>query len=101
VVGKRYRRAIRLWLQAEANWEILDGENPGLDLLDLPPDRLLNYVYVYTLKTFTKEDERMMWETQLDAPFPWEAKNKASDWQTDDDNSFMEAMATMNAIGQG
>lgn len=62
VVVAPYEAAVRLTAIAADNWESIDGEvsyRGGPSLLELPPERFYNAIFVWCLK-HTKDPERFV-----------------------------------------
>jgi hypothetical protein len=76
VVGKRFRRAVRLAQTTIGNWDRIDGTytaQTGGRLLALPVHRLLNLTYVWALDRKGSDEAAEAWEKGLDAPLPGES----------------------------
>ena len=74
MVGKSFRRAVRLAQITIGNWDRLDGTytaQTGRSLLTLPVHRLLNVTYVWALERQAQDDAEA-WDKDLDKPFPGE-----------------------------
>jgi hypothetical protein len=98
VVWPPYQVALRLYFIASEHWAVIDGENPGIDLIKLPAYRFLNFIYAWSLNRI-EPDRREEWIHMLNAPLSG-SESEPSEYEVEaEGDMFMAAMGTLKARG--
>ena len=92
MVRPPYPVVVRLYYIAGRHWPYLDAAYPGVDLVRLPCNRFLNYVYVWLMER-TKEEDRERVDYELNKPIPGMELNSPSAAAAED-----EALAAMMSM---
>lgn len=66
-------------------WREIEVEYLTVELLDLPPSRLMSLLKIWVMKNLENEEARRAFEAELLTPLPWQSgvTQKAIEEQTD------------------